>query len=772
MGNLPARVAAVLTFAFAFILPAAPAAFGEVKVFPTEGFPLAITAGPDGNMWFSDPGNPPLFSSAQIGSVTPAGAVSKYTPGLSGYPWGIAKGPDGNLWFTEPGAQKVGSVKPSEPVASKTEFSVPGMPAEPTFRSLIAAGPDGNLWVTLGVNGIAKVTPFGSVTEYKTGLNAGADVCSVAAGPDGNVWFGDCGTTKAVGKITPAGAITEFGVVGSVGFNQPVSIVAGSDGRLWFPADNAADERLGAITTAGVVTYYKTPAPSAAFGLASFTAGPDGNVWAMEPLGENETQTITFKGEGPFKLGFEGQETGWQGKGTLTSGSTTVSGVTTTTGTIVKQELISGPGIPANTRVTNCSPSSGTACVNPTSLTLSAAATESGEKSLSADLAVMGTCGLNTTCQTATIKEALAQLSTILGSSNLIVSGSGGGPNLTRSVTFIGKFERTDVPLMTCTGNCTVETTTEARLAGLFHIKPATGAIKEFPLEPAIAPQPFVRANALASDGAGNLWFSVIGGIARFEVPIYHQLNLKVKGPGKILISPGGVFCPPSCEPELAQGSKITLTADPDKGAAFVSWTGCDVGGVNGRQCTVTMDNAKTITANFMATPPLTVSKAPGSGQGKVTSYPGGVLCLPNCSTTTASFKEGAKVKLTATPSKYSHFVEWLGDCTGSSACEVTMDKARGVEALFAEDPQYSLSLTKTGGGQGTVKSLPAGVNCGITCGTQAADFHESTVVVLTATVQAGKGSTFAGWSGAGCSGTGTCTVTIDEAKSVAAEFE
>jgi hypothetical protein len=246
-------------------------------------------------------------------------------------------------------------------------------------------------------------------------------------------------------------------------------------------------------------------------------------------------------------------------------------------------------------------------------------------------------------------------------------------------------------------------------------------------------------------------------------------LTVVIKGPGSVYIPGWGTCLPPSCEVELP-GPKVTLTAIPDPAAAFVSWKGCD--SVIGSQCTATMGTGKVVVATFIGTPKLTVSKAAGSGLGKVTSYPGGILCLANCSTTTAAFKEGTKVKLNQAPSKHFHFVEWLGDCTGSGSCEVTMDKDREVKALFAENVKYSLSLAKKGGGQGTVKSSPAGVNCGIVCGSQAADFHDGTVVVLTAAVQAGKGSTFAGWSGAGCSGTGTCTVTMDEAKSVEAEFE
>src|SRR5581483_5417536 len=67
--------------------------------------------------------------------------------------------------------------------------------------------------------------------------------------------------------------------------------------------------------------------------------------------------------------------------------------------------------------------------------------------------------------------------------------------------------------------------------------------------------------------------------------------------------------------------------------------------------------------------------------------------------------------------------------------------------------------------GSGTVSSTPAGINCGSGC---TADFAVGTVVQLSATPAVG--SAFAGWSGA-CSGTATCTVTVNAASSVTATF-
>ena len=77
-----------------------------------------------------------------------------------------------------------------------------------------------------------------------------------------------------------------------------------------------------------------------------------------------------------------------------------------------------------------------------------------------------------------------------------------------------------------------------------------------------------------------------------------------------------------------------------------------------------------------------------------------------------------------------------------------------------------SLSVTKTGSGAGMVKSSPAGVNCGSDC---AAEYNITEGVTLTATPD--SHSNFAGWSGAGCSGTGLCKLTMSSAQSVSAEF-
>ena len=75
-------------------------------------------------------------------------------------------------------------------------------------------------------------------------------------------------------------------------------------------------------------------------------------------------------------------------------------------------------------------------------------------------------------------------------------------------------------------------------------------------------------------------------------------------------------------------------------------------------------------------------------------------------------------------------------------------------------------SVTATISGAGSVSSSPRGIdNCTTTCTRAYLDYQS---VTLTAT--AAKGSTFAGWTGA-CSGTGTCTLAMSEARAVTATF-
>ena len=88
------------------------------------------------------------------------------------------------------------------------------------------------------------------------------------------------------------------------------------------------------------------------------------------------------------------------------------------------------------------------------------------------------------------------------------------------------------------------------------------------------------------------------------------------------------------------------------------------------------------------------------------------------------------------------------------------------IQSASTAQPSPLLQVNRSGTGSGKVTSTPAGIDCGSDC---SENYPSFTMVTLTATPD--PGSTFTGWSGAECSGTGTCEVTVLEATTVSAEF-
>lgn len=246
---------------------------------------------------------------------------------------------------------------------------------------------------------------------------------------------------------------------------------------------------------------------------------------------------------------------------------------------------------------------------------------------------------------------------------------------------------------------------------------------------------------------------------ARFDLVQYALAVSKTgAGAGAVVSSPSGITCGATCGASFVTGAVVSLTATADGGSVFTGWSGACVGTGT---CVVTMTSAKSVAANFdVVHDGLNVAKA-GTGSGTVTSSPAGISCGSTCA---ASLAAGTLVTLTASPDGTSTFAGWSGACSGTGTCTVTMDAAKSVTASF-DMLRYSLAVSKSGAGSGTVASSPAGIDCGSTC---SASFTTGAIVTLTAT--AAPASLFTGWSGA-CAGTATCSVTMSATKAVTANF-
>ncbi|HZS31458.1 MAG TPA: PASTA domain-containing protein [Gaiellaceae bacterium] len=196
--------------------------------FFAVGCPRGITAGSDGNMWFTD--------SNYVGKITSSGQITEYDVLPSYDVLGhIVVGPDGDLWATDTEHDLVAQISTAGALVKLYQL--------PSDRGVsgIVVGPDHNLWLTEpSADMIGRLTTAGVLTEFPTGANFAQGDDGVIAGPDGNLWFTECASGD-VAKITTAGVVSQH-LVNTGQFQCPNGIAAGSDGNIWF-----ADEGAGQI---------------------------------------------------------------------------------------------------------------------------------------------------------------------------------------------------------------------------------------------------------------------------------------------------------------------------------------------------------------------------------------------------------------------------------------------------------------------------------------------------------------------------------------------
>ncbi len=236
-------------------------------------------------------------------------------------------------------------------------------------------------------------------------------------------------------------------------------------------------------------------------------------------------------------------------------------------------------------------------------------------------------------------------------------------------------------------------------------------------------------------------------------------------GEGAVKCKFNGTGSPGACTSPQPNGTTVEVIAFAEAGsefAGFSSGTG-SASACTTSPCSFTLEANSALTATFdlQPTPEFELEiNTDGSGEGEVECKVGAGPQEP-CE---AEYAEGAEVTLVPIAETGSEFVKWSEDCTGTGACELTMDADKSVTATFDEEeeqtPEFELTIAKAGTGSGTV-----------TCnaGACAAEYPEGEEVTLAAS--AASGSTFSGWSGGGCSGTGSCVVTIEEDTTVTATF-
>ncbi len=227
-------------------------------------------------------------------------------------------------------------------------------------------------------------------------------------------------------------------------------------------------------------------------------------------------------------------------------------------------------------------------------------------------------------------------------------------------------------------------------------------------------------------------------------------------GSGSVSFAPG-IPCSNSCSQSFDMGTVVTLTALPAVNSDFTGWSGCD--SVNGSSCTINMTTPKSVSASF-SIKMFGLTATVVSGSGTITPA-------------TTSLVYGSPQSFTVTAATGSHLVTLNDngvDVTAAVSAGIytiaSVTAPHALTAFFAPDI-HPLTVTGTGTGSGTI-NISAGNTLLPSPGNITLPLDYGTVVNITAVPAAG--AMFDGWSGA-CSGNATCSLTIDQAKSVTASF-
>lgn len=277
---------------------------GETPVPPS--FPGNVAVGSEGTAWFGN-------STEPIARLTAAGwsPTSARNPGSEQH---VVAAAGGGVWFTSRSDSRgdvVGRISASGQVE---EWAIPTHESGP--RSIVE-GSGGSAWFTeYFADKIGRVTPSGQITEYP--LPAGTRPSALTVDAAGNVWFTG---QSSIGRMSPEGTITMF----PLGGVSPGAIAAGPDGRIWFTETTRRDTKpeyetvsrgLGRFNP-NTDRYSEVRPPDADSDPIDLIAGSEGDLW------------YAAMGEGPCEGGGSTCML-WQPKNPAIVGRVAVAPLTTT----------------------------------------------------------------------------------------------------------------------------------------------------------------------------------------------------------------------------------------------------------------------------------------------------------------------------------------------------------------------------------------------------------------------------------------------------------
>ncbi|MEY3034958.1 MAG: hypothetical protein RLZ86_1580, partial [Actinomycetota bacterium] len=229
-----------------------------------------------------------------------------------------------------------------------------------------------------------------------------------------------------------------------------------------------------------------------------------------------------------------------------------------------------------------------------------------------------------------------------------------------------------------------------------------------------------------------------------------------------VTLSDFGDF-PIRCSSDHVRGSTVTLFAWAAPNHRFDAWGGACADVSTDESCSVTLEEAETVTASF-STATLSIEKV-GEGTVQEFSLAPRIDCGTTCST---DVTPDSTVVLVAAPSSGHYFVGWGGACEGTaatSACSLTFAESTDVTATFAVGRTVTVAIDPNENNTGLVWSTsPFGVLCGGLWTLCDVTFPPDVTSVTLAAIN-GRDHQFIGWGGS-CeetSATSLCTVEFSD---------
>lgn len=223
--------------------------------------------------------------------------------------------------------------------------------------------------------------------------------------------------------------------------------------------------------------------------------------------------------------------------------------------------------------------------------------------------------------------------------------------------------------------------------------------------------------------------------------------NLTLQSYAFTISAGSGGTVPGGLSQSYTHGSVVQISATPNTGYEFSSWTGSGIADLNAKDTNVTISGTQTAAANFT---PINYTLTATAGTGGTIN------------TLNSSYPYDSNVSLVATPSTGYAFSAWTQSGSGISDAASASTTARidGNQSVHATFSPLSYDLNLTTGPGGSVTNDPAGTS-----------HSYGSQVTLMATPDSGY--YFIGWTGSAITdvNASTTTVAISGDQSIQASF-